>query len=127
MIVGKVDSTVFHHTTSFFTALAGGGEYPAIFPMKEYAKSFYTGETWIRCRKAYAKSVGGLCERCLAKGLYTPGKVVHHKIHLTPENISDPDIALGWENLELLCMDCHAYRHREKKRWQFEDGQLKIE
>lgn len=29
MIVGKVDSTVFHHTTSFFSALAGGGEYPA--------------------------------------------------------------------------------------------------
>lgn len=85
--------------------------------MREFAKGFYTGETWIRCRRAYAKSVGGLCERCLAKGIYTPGKVVHHKIHLTPENICDPDIALGWENLQLLCQDCHAEVHRKKKRY----------
>ena len=37
--------------------------------------------------------------------------VVHHKTHLTPENINDPEIALGEDNLELLCRDCHAVKH----------------
>lgn len=38
MIVGKVDSTVFHLTTSFFTALAGGGEYPAFLLYERVCK-----------------------------------------------------------------------------------------
>lgn len=79
-----------------------------------YGKECYflqdNGTVYSRISSAYC----GLCERCLAKGLYTPGKVVHHKIHLTPENISDPRVALGWENLQLLCQDCHAAVHRRK-------------
>ena len=55
--------------------------------------------------------VGGLCERCYAQGMYVPGVIVHHKIHLTPENVSNPLIALDPNNLELLCRDCHAAEH----------------
>lgn len=40
-----------------------------------------------------------------------PGVIVHHKIHLTPENIYDRNIALSWDNLELLCRDCHDKEH----------------
>jgi 5-methylcytosine-specific restriction endonuclease McrA len=50
----------------------------------------------------------GLCVRC-----GRPGEIVHHKIHLTPQNINDPSIALGEDNLELLCRDCHAIVHEE--------------
>ena len=94
--------------------------------MREFAKPFYTSEAWAKNRRAYAKSVGGLCERCLAKGLYTPGKVVHHKIHLNPDNITDPNITMGWENLQLLCQDCHAQVHRREKRWHFDKDGLKF-
>lgn len=31
----------------------------------------------------------------------TRARLVHHKTHLTPENINDPEIALGEDNLEL--------------------------
>ena len=62
------------------------------------------------------KSVSGLCERCLARGLYVPGEIVHHKVHITPENITDENITLSFKNLELLCRDCHADEHRRVKR-----------
>lgn len=42
---------------------------------------------------------------------------MHHKIPLTPENVTDPDITLNWENLQLLCRDCHAAVHKPQKRY----------
>ena len=77
---------------------------------------------WRKCRKAYIAKAGGLCERCLAKGLYRAGVIVHHKVHLTPENISDPTISCAFENLELLCCDCHADEHnRLQKRYRIDE------
>lgn len=89
---------------------------------KEFAKAFYESDNWIRCRKAYAKSVGGLCESCLSKGIYTPGRIVHHKIRLTPDNINNPLISMGWGNLKLVCMDCHAQEHKGNRiaRYRFD-------
>ena len=51
---------------------------------------------------------------------------VHHKIPLTPENIRNPDITLGWSNLELLCKKCHdEERERKAKRWRIgKDGHV---
>ena len=72
---------------------------------------FYSTQKWRDVRAAYRKSVGGLCERCLACGLIRPGRFVHHKIHLTDDNVDDPAVALAFENLELLCIDCHAAEH----------------
>ncbi len=79
--------------------------------MKEYARAFYKSRAWLKCRDSYIKSVGGLCERCLADGLIVPGYIVHHKCYLTPENINDPATTLNWDNLELLCLDCHNKEH----------------
>lgn len=73
---------------------------------------FYKSRAWEQCRDAYAKSVGGLCERCRAKGLVVSGEIVHHKIHLTAQNMNDPDISLNFDNLELLCRKCHGMVHR---------------
>lgn len=87
-------------------------------PMKEYseaAKQFYKSQAWIKCRKAYIKSVGGLCERCLAKGLIVPGYIVHHKCYLNSDNINDPSITLDWNNLEYLCHECHNQEHFKEK------------
>jgi len=95
---------------------------------REWARRFYCSKAWIRCRQGYAKSVGGLCERCLSKGIYTPGVEVHHKVKLTPRNVRNPDVALNWDNLELLCKDCHMEEHHTNQhRWRVDDeGTLKI-
>lgn len=90
---------------------------------QEFARDFYASRAWANCRAAYKKKAGGLCERCLAKGLIVPGVIVHHKEHLTAENINDPNIALGFDNLELLCRDCHAAEHEQnRKRYVFDDS-----
>lgn len=66
--------------------------------------------------------MGGLCERCLKRGLYVPGEIVHHIVELTPENINDPDVALNWNNLELVCRDCHGDAHRGfERRWKVDE------
>lgn len=81
--------------------------------MQEFAKAFYKSRAWFKTREAYAASVGWLCEDCLAKGQVVPGKVVHHITPLTPGNINDPEISLDWNNLRLVCQDCHAAEHRK--------------
>ena len=79
---------------------------------RAWAKAFYVSPQWIKCRTAYAKSKGNLCERCAERGLIAPGEEVHHRIRLTPKNVYDPAVALNWENLELLCKRCHLEEHR---------------
>lgn len=87
--------------------------------MKEFAAKLYKSRQWQKTREAYAKSVGYLCEDCLKKGLYKPGEIVHHRTHLTPENITDPRIALDWNNLRLVCRDCHASIHKSKGKFNY--------
>lgn len=89
--------------------------------MQEYAERFYKSKAWQACRLAYAKSVGGLCEQCLKNGQYNPGVIVHHKIAITPENIKDPWITMDFNNLELLCRDCHAAQHSRGKRYRVDE------
>ena len=74
--------------------------------MRAFAKDFYLSTAWRRMREYIFKRDMGLCVRC-----GKPGEIVHHKIHLSPENINDLSIALGEENLELLCRECHAIEH----------------
>ena len=84
----------------------GGGDVA-----REFAKKFYNSKAWQDCREGYIQSVHGLCERCLEKDKHVPGKIVHHKKILTPENINNPDITLNWDYLELVCQDCHNKEH----------------
>lgn len=74
--------------------------------MREFAKSFYLSQAWRNTRAYIIKRDMGLCVRC-----GKPGEVVHHKIHLTPQNINDPNITLSEDNLETLCRECHAIEH----------------
>ena len=54
---------------------------------------------------------------CLASGIYRAGEVVHHITELTPDNISNPDISLNFNNLKLLCRDHHGQAHRQGRRY----------
>jgi 5-methylcytosine-specific restriction endonuclease McrA len=102
--------------------------------MDSYRK-FYNTAAWQNCREAYKKYCGGLCERCLAKGLIVPGHVVHHKIYMDAEKIKNPELALNFDNLELLCWSCHEQehdrnnsgKHSRKPRYKFDElGRLII-
>lgn len=74
--------------------------------MREFAREFYRSKAWRETRAYILRRDHGLCVKC-----GKPGEIVHHKTHLTPENISDPEIALGEDNLETLCRDCHGIEH----------------
>ena len=78
---------------------------------------FYRTKAWRKCREAYIHKCGGLCERCFAKGILTPGYIVHHKTHLTEENLSDESLTYGFDNLEYLCKKCHEEEHESSKRF----------
>lgn len=79
---------------------------------KAFAKQFYSSKAWQSCRNEYVKSVHHLCENCLRQGIYRPGEIVHHKIHIDPLNIEKPEVTLNFDNLELLCRECHSETHK---------------
>lgn len=90
-------------------------------------RRFYESPEWRRCKAIYLEKVNHLCERCLAKGLYEPAKIVHHKIHLTEETFGNPELMYGFDNLEALCQSCHNDEHgrtKQTRRWKFVDGDL---
>ena len=64
--------------------------------LREFARGFYLSKEWRRTRAYIVARDHGLCVKC-----GRPGEIVHHKEHLTPENINTPEIALGENNLEL--------------------------
>lgn len=78
---------------------------------KDWARLFYKSMAWRRCRAsyiAYRQGIdGGMCEVCRQM----PGVIVHHKVHLTPDNITDPDVSLAHSNLQLVCKHCHDVIH----------------
>lgn len=79
--------------------------------MRDFARSLYKSKQWERVRELVIQRSKGLCERCLRMGKVTPGKIVHHKIPLTPDNVDDPSISLNPDLLEYLCKECHEIVH----------------
>lgn len=84
--------------------------------MKDFAESFYKSKDWQRVRTTYFKSVQGLCEPCLEKGIIARAEIIHHKVHINESNINDASITLSFDNLEAVCRECHALRHGAKKK-----------
>ena len=87
---------------------------------RDFAKTFYHSPAWLRNRKAYMDKEldtpygiipPRMCERCYQMGKLTPAKLVHHKVHITPQNIDDPSVTLSYDNFQRLCQDCHAIVH----------------
>ena len=81
---------------------------------KEFARKFYSSKAWQECRNSYAAMRGYLCENCLARGIYKPGEIVHHIIEIDPITVEQPEVALNWDNLRLVCRECHAAEHQLK-------------
>ena len=79
--------------------------------VKDFAEGFYTGRAWLAVRADYisrrVRIDGGLCERCHER----LGYIVHHRIELDAQNISDPEISLNQALLEYVCLECHNKEH----------------
>ena len=88
---------------------------------RKFAEAFYKSRRWQKCREAYIayrKGIdGGLCETCHKK----LGRIVHHKIPLTPGNINDPEVSLGMANLKYDCKDCHEQEDHGYRKKQPEE------
>lgn len=115
---GAIPELLFHLLSKCYEFRNGPDEIRAFAwrnMAKEFSRAFYKSRTWQDCRNSYAAYRGHLCEMCLRRGILARGEIVHHKIPLTPENIEDPEIALNFNNLELLCRSCHAEVHDRRK------------
>jgi hypothetical protein len=75
-------------------------------------KSFYASEAWINLRLQLINERGNKCERCGKIILRSKDLIGHHKTELTPENVSDYEISLNPENIEIICFDCHNKEHK---------------
>ncbi|MDQ0158972.1 HNH endonuclease [Alkalibacillus salilacus] len=76
--------------------------------MERIGQKIYDSSSWRKLRQAYMASQHGLCERC-----GYPGDVVHHIEPITADNVNDPFVTFGWDNLELLCHACHNQEHNK--------------
>ena len=77
--------------------------YSEVNMAQPFAKAFYKSKAWRAAREAALRRDGFTCCRCGGHA-----NEVHHKVGLTPKNITDPRIALALSNLESLCHDCHT-------------------
>ena len=73
----------------------------------EKYSTFYNSKEWKILRKNKWESSNGLCEKCLEKGIVKCGIEVHHKIPIG----KDWSKRLDYDNLILLCKECHNYSH----------------
>ena len=78
---------------------------------REFARKFYHSQKWEKMREYILIRDKYKCQRCGETGILE----VHHKIHLTPDNIEDGNISLNENNLITLCRDCHFAIHEEDK------------
>jgi len=78
---------------------------------------FYKSKAWQKTRNTYIIYKNGKCERCESAGV-----IVHHKFYITAQNINDPNITLNFDNLELLCRQCHNKEHfKDDYEYEFDE------
>lgn len=77
---------------------------------REFSKPFYNSKEWEQVRAFVLIRDRYICQKC-----GRPAQEVHHKIHLSPENIYDPKVSLNPDNLISLCKDCHFNEHKKDK------------
>lgn len=63
---------------------------------------FYNSIKWRRVQKYIRAKYRGLCQECGKAGWE-----VHHKEPLTIDNVDIDEVAIGEDNLQLLCTSCH--------------------
>lgn len=73
----------------------------------ELFNSFYQSTEWKALRNYKFGMADGLCENCKKKGIVRVGREVHHIVPIE----EDWSKRLNFDNLVLLCSDCHNEQH----------------
>lgn len=79
--------------------------------MARFPQVYRTTE-WERVRQYVIQRAHGLCEECLRQGRIEVGTDVDHIQPLDESNWQDWNIAYNPDNLQLLCRQCHAEKHK---------------
>lgn len=74
---------------------------------RDFARSFYSSKEWQLTRVYILRRDKYLCVKC-----GRPAEEVHHKKHLSPDNINDVSVTMNPDNLISLCKACHFEEHR---------------
>lgn len=69
-------------------------------------RAFYRSAAWRKLSQAFLLSKHYICERC-----GRPAEIAHHRVYLTPANVTDAGVALNPDTLEALCLACHNAEH----------------
>ena len=72
---------------------------------RDFAKQFYRSKAWRQARALALRRDMFTCRDCGGRATE-----VHHVRELSPDNIDNPEIALGLDNLMSLCTACHSAR-----------------
>ena len=73
----------------------------------EKYKYFYNSSEWKTLRNYKFGMADGLCEKCKKNEIVRAGREVHHIIPIE----EDWSKRLNFDNLILLCSDCHNEQH----------------
>ena len=76
----------------------------------EKYNSFYASRQWQDLRNQRWYDADGLCEMCKKKGIIREGIDVHHLVEIS----KDWSKRLDYDNLVLLCKDCHNEIHNRQ-------------
>lgn len=88
---------------------------------RDFAIAFYSSKLWEDTRDYIRKRDRYICQRCGALG-----EEVHHKVHLSPENINDLNITINPDNLILLCHSCHMKEHGKFQAMEFDSDGMPV-
>ena len=72
---------------------------------RDFSRQFYRSKAWRQTREQALRRDLFTCRDCGGRATE-----VHHVRELSPDNINDPAIALGLDNLMSLCGACHSAR-----------------
>lgn len=78
---------------------------------KPWAMRLYQSKAWADLRQTLIAERGMRCEECGRIILRSSEIVADHIKELTPDNVTDPAVALNQENIKLICEDCHNRKH----------------
>lgn len=81
---------------------------------KDKYQVFYNSKEWKYLRRVKFRAAAGLCEECLKKGKIVAGREVHHKEPIE----KNWEKRLDYDNLILLCDECHRLAHERSSRLQ---------
>lgn len=84
--------------------------------MRYTKHEFYRSREWKRLREVVISErtdADGfvICDRCSKPILKKYDMILHHKVHLTDDNVNDATISLNPKNIEILHHDCHNKDH----------------